>query len=223
MLPALWCNRRPSPPYYPNIVTLDPTAGMADVEPVLRILQAEPGMGAFGVKDSFARLGLSSHGFDRLFAAQWIVRPADRVGVRLDDGVRWSCIESPAALADWEAAWWRESQPSGGAALQLFPPALLRSPGVSFVAGQRGGVIVAGCALTLSGEGADAVAGFSCAFVDRAAGIDREATLHALLDAAHAQHPGRPLVGYDSGKDLALALRAGFQACGPLQVWLRRP
>jgi len=36
-----------------------------------------------------------------------------------------------------------------------------------------------------------------------------------------ARFPGRPLVGYTSGAELAAATDAGFVPVGPLRVWVR--
>lgn len=42
-----------------------------------------------------------------------------------------------------------------------------------------------------------------------------------LIGAAAAVFPGRALVGYEHGTDLASALAAGFTAVGPQHVWIR--
>jgi hypothetical protein len=36
-----------------------------------------------------------------------------------------------------------------------------------------------------------------------------------------AEFPGRPLVGYERGDDLAAAVAGGFQPVGDLRVWVR--
>lgn len=206
-----WFNRRASPPYYPNLVTLDPHAGGVPA------LAAIPGDGELGVKDSFARLDLSSEGFSPLFDAQWIWRapspPADAARA-----LRWSVALDAPALDTWEAAWWRGVQ-SGPAPLRLFPPTLLAEPGLRFLMGREpDGRLSAGCAL-LQGDG---VAGLACVF--RHGPGDPSAAHAELVDAAQALCPGHALVGYESGDDLRLAEEAGgFTPVGPLQVWLRRP
>jgi hypothetical protein len=42
-----------------------------------------------------------------------------------------------------------------------------------------------------------------------------------VVRAVAALRPGLPIVGYESGKDLAAARRAGFTVLGPLRVWAR--
>ncbi|MBL7258742.1 hypothetical protein [Paractinoplanes lichenicola] len=62
--PRAWRSSGPTPQFYPEAITLRPTATADDVLP------------AASVKDSFATLDLAPHGFTELFAAEWICRPA---------------------------------------------------------------------------------------------------------------------------------------------------
>ncbi|MGW3950176.1 hypothetical protein ACWEKM_04205 [Streptomyces sp. NPDC004752] len=41
-----------------------------------------------------------------------------------------------------------------------------------------------------------------------------------MLDAVHRLFPGLPVVGYEHGQDLAVAVRHGFQPVAPLRIWL---
>jgi hypothetical protein len=207
---SAWFNRLPSPPYYPNLVTLDPHAfGVPE-------LAAIPPEGEVAVKDSFARLDLGNLDFAPLFEAQWIWREpglAATVAPTFD----WSVAADEEALSSWEAAWWRSMQ-EGSPPLRLFPPALLKKPGLSFLRGQRpDGTLAAGAAM-LQGDG---VAGLACVFVPP--GEERAAVYAELLQAAQKACPEDALVGYESGEDLRLAKEAGFTPAGPLRVWLRRP
>ncbi|WP_345409993.1 hypothetical protein [Nonomuraea salmonea] len=67
-----WTNPVRTPPFYPDAVTLSPLATATDVLPHI-----DAGSGA-SVKDSFATLDLP--GFEVLFEAHWIHRPAPRPG-----------------------------------------------------------------------------------------------------------------------------------------------
>src|SRR5688500_13165374 len=64
----LWINPGPSPPFYPNAVTLTPTESVPAA-----IAEAR---GDFAVKDSFAALDLAPFGYAPLFEATWIWRDA---------------------------------------------------------------------------------------------------------------------------------------------------
>jgi hypothetical protein len=208
---AAWFNRRPSPPHYPNLVTLDPHAYGAPA------LAAIPPHGELGVKDSFARFDLSDLGFAPLFDAQWIWREPQPAARSLAS-LQWSVADDDETLAAWEAAW-RRSVREGPSRLRLFPPALLAEPGLRFLIG-RGpdGTIDAGGALMQR----DGVAGLACTYLPQG---DRGREAYAeLLQAAQSACPDCALVGYESGEELRLAEEAGgFTPVGPLRVWLRRP
>jgi hypothetical protein len=56
------------------------------------------------VKDSFASLDLTRHGFRVLFDAQWIVRgPSGTPAV--PPSPRWTVVRDAEASAAWEEAW----------------------------------------------------------------------------------------------------------------------
>ncbi|MCO8269169.1 hypothetical protein M1L60_01035 [Actinoplanes sp. TRM 88003] len=136
--PRAWRSAGPTPPYYPQAITLRPTATAADVLP------------AKGVKDSFATLDLAPHGYTELFTAQWIRRAA---GPATGDAER---VTKPDALAEWQRAWHgRDDEPP-----DVFRPTLLADPSVSVMAVRDGGRLLGGFALNRTG----AVAGVSNLF-----------------------------------------------------------
>ena len=63
----------------------------------------------------------------------------------------------------------------------------------------------------------DQVVGVSNVFA-RDGGPD--AAWPVVLDAVHTLFPVLPVVGYEHGDDLAVALRHGFEPVGPLRIWL---
>ncbi|HEY4456169.1 MAG TPA: hypothetical protein VGN81_17790 [Pseudonocardiaceae bacterium] len=71
---STWYSPRRTPDYYPDAITLRPTAIPDDFLPHI---DASPGC---SVKDSFAALDLTWYGFVELFRAQWIHRPAGSPG-----------------------------------------------------------------------------------------------------------------------------------------------
>lgn len=196
---SLWAGARRTPPMYPDAVTLEPAVSAGSV--VRGVDIASPGC---SVKDSFADLDLGGDGFEVLFEAQWIHRPA---GAPIPEpeaeaaGLEWSEISDAEELAAWEAAF----DDDGGD--RLFRPALLRE-GIVFLAGRDGGRIVAGAVASTGGG----VVGVSNLFGAAWAGV---------LGAVCARWPGLDVVGYEHGEELEAAVRAGFTAIGPLRVWLR--
>ncbi|MFD0375514.1 hypothetical protein [Streptomyces sp. NPDC127112] len=202
---TVWCSPRRTPPLYPDAVTLTPAASAADV--LAGVDTTAPGC---SVKDSFASLDLAPAGFEVLFDAQWIHRPA---GAAAPSGGRleWDEVEGPGELAAWEAAW--SDGQSGGTG--LFHPGLVRQ-GIVFLAGRDGERIAAGAVLS-TGGGAVGVSN-----VFGRTGADTDEAWAAALDAAARDRPDLPVVGYEHGEGLEAAVRAGFTPIGPLRVWLQR-
>ncbi|MER7341062.1 hypothetical protein ABT403_24860 [Streptomyces sp. NPDC000075] len=200
---SLWSSRRRTPPLYPDAVTLTPRASAAEV--LAGVDTAAPGC---SVKDSFASLDLGPAGFEVLFEAGWIHRPAGAAAPAGGGGrLEWDEVEGPGELAAWEAAW------GDGESRGLFHAGLLRE-GIVFLAGRDGGRITAGAVLGTGGG----VVGVSNVFA--ATPDDADEAWAAALDASARHWPRLPLVGYEHGEDLAAPLRAGFTPIGPLRVWL---
>ncbi|NBF00570.1 hypothetical protein FE391_46540 [Nonomuraea sp. KC401] len=189
----VWASSVRTPVFYPDAVTLSPGATAEDV---LARIDAGPGA---SVKDSYAALDLP--GFEVLFEAQWIHRPAPRPA---GTAIAWEVVGDAATLREWERAAF------GGEVTGLFLPALLKK--VRIVCARIGGEIVCGSVLTASGG----VAGVSNVF---ASGCDPDTAWAGTLAMAAHLLPGRPLVGYES--DLEVPLGHGFTPVGPLRVWLR--
>ncbi|MEV3991091.1 hypothetical protein AB0J57_19500 [Streptomyces sp. NPDC049837] len=197
-----WTHPRRTPPYYPDAVTLAPEASAEQV--LDGIDRSAPGC---SVKDSFAALDLTGHGFEPLFDAQWIHRPADAPAPPLAGAAPWEPVRTAAGLAAWETAW------SGGAPMDLFRPALLTDPATTVLAGRApDGRIVAGAVVSHSAD--PGVVGVSNVF-----GAD---PWPGCLAAVTRLWPGTPAVGYEHGDDLTAALHHGFTATGTLRVWVSR-
>ena len=127
----------------------------------------------------------------------------------------WSVVTDDAGLALWEAAWagLHAGQVVPGSE-RIFRRGLLREPGVALLAGARDGQLVAVAAANQTGE----VVGLSNVFAPAA---EAAACWAGAVAFAAALFPGRPLVGYERGDDLARAQAVGFVPVGPLQVWAR--
>lgn len=203
---AVWCSPHRTPPLYPDAVTLTPAATPAEV--LAGVDTAAPGC---SVKDSFAELDLAPAGFEVLFEAQWIHRPAAPASpttpTTTTNRLEWDELEAPGELPAWEAAW--DGEESTG----LFHEGLLRE-GIVFLAGRDGARITAGAVLSTGGG----VVGVSNLFAHDEA--DADAAWAAALDAAARHWPELPVVGYEHGEDLDTAVRAGFTPLGPLRIWL---
>jgi hypothetical protein len=197
-----WAARARTPRHYPDAVTLVPDADRAAL--LARIDTAAAGA---SVKDSFADLDLAEAGFRVLFEAQWIHRPAS--APTPSSGRAWTVVDTPDALRAWALA----SDDADGTA-ELFRPALLHDPATVVLAGRSGdGRLVAGAVATRS----DQVVGISHLL---ALDADLDAAWSVVLEAVTELFPALPVVGYDRGDDLEVAVHHGLRPVGPLRVWL---
>jgi hypothetical protein len=192
----------------------NPIAGSAQLADMQRLLgEALPA--SAGVKDSFCTLELAPSGFRQLFGATWIWRASQPQLDRAQDQVDWLKVRDADQLARWETAW---NGPSSGEQpappMRVFPPALLADPDIVFIAASFGQQIVAGAIANRT----DDVVGLSNVFApDGAAARFWPGCVKTAMDA----FAGLPLVGYEHGGELAIALGLGFEAIGQLRVWVR--
>ncbi|MFD7666240.1 hypothetical protein [Streptomyces sp. NPDC059788] len=218
-----WTSARRTPPFYPDAVTLTDRPG-TPAELLARIDLASPGC---SVKDSFACLDLAPAGFEVLFDAQWIHRPATAPTPRPVASPAgqpvWDVLTEPGDLPAWTAAWGAEPGDCGP-----FRPELLADDATRFLrARSADGTVVAGAVATLS----EAVVGLSNVFTASgvvsgteatAAGTGPHDTWAGCLSAVTARWPALPVVGYESGTDLEAAVANGCHTAGPLRIWWRR-
>ena len=205
-----WTSSVRTPPLYPDAVTL---VRNVDAGSLLARVDAT---GGCSIKDSFAELDLAPHGFDVLFDAEWVSRAPAVLNPVQDSTLVWSAVTDGVTFDEWERGW-RAADGS--------PPVLLASLvedcAVTIVGGARDGVIAAGAVLN-HGHG---VVGLSNVFSDLGdlgdLGGDAEVWT-TVTDWIATTFPNQPIVGYESGRDLGAARRAGFATVGPLRVWLKR-
>jgi hypothetical protein len=215
-LEGIWINRRETPRFYPNAVTLSEAVGTAVQLERIRDLVDVGIPGTWGIKDSFSALDLAPLGVEVLFEATWIYRPASlpRPGDDITQ-VRWASVGGASELARWEAAW-RGAPANEGTTKQapIFLPSLLMDSNVVVLAAYRKHRIVAGAIANRTGD----VAGLSNLFVpQRHPEPFRAGCVAAVIDA----FPGLPIVGYDRGRELAAAQALGFELLGPVRIWAR--
>jgi hypothetical protein len=197
----LWRTLQPPPRFYPGVVTLT-----EDVP--LQHLSTLPRLGA--IKDSFASLDLESLDYRPLFDASWLWRDPATLPIKAPDSVGWQLVQTPRQLAQWEAAWAGHPAQAEPA---LFLPALLSTPNLHFIAAYDQDQIVAGAIAYQT----DAIIGLSNLFAPEA---DPAPYWAGCLAKAQALYPELSLVDYEHGPSLDIALALGFEAIGPLRVWL---
>lgn len=211
-----WRSHQKAPPFHSNLVVLSPGTSQAEVEAHVAELGRQPLAAGWTLKDSYANLDLSALGFEVLFDAEWIWRDPRRAAAgQAVPGFIWDRVETAPALSQWEQAWLGDARNDApGGLTRQFPDPLLASPDHAFFAGRIDGRIVAGGIINRS----PGVVGLSNVFSpDDLA----EAAWNALVGCASADFPDTPVVGYERGADLQIALRVGFSAIGGLRVWCR--
>ena len=207
--PGYWLTRHGAPEYYPDLVTLTGAPDMARQKDALGLLLQAAPSGSLWVKDSFDCLDIGTLGFTPLFDAEWFCASELDLPVPSNaSSVRWTFVGSDVDLARWEQAW------RPGSKLRTFRPKLLARPDIRFVYGLVDDRPVGGGILNAT----DDETGLSNVF---ASGIAAEAVLQGLASMAWTWRPRRPLVGYESGADLAAARRVGFETVGRLRIWRR--
>lgn len=210
-----WLNTGPTPPFYPNLVTLggpdDRDAHLAMVE---RLLAASPA-GELSVKDSFATLDLTAYGFEPLFEAEWLWLEPGRAPPAAADPGLWTRAATADALAAWERAWRDAGNDPGDAG--MFPSSLLRDE-VAFLGGSVDGRIAAGAIANRSKHRGCEAVGLSNIFLAEGGHVP---FLDSLVESACSVFPGLPIVGYERDEDAAAMKALGFEGIGRLRVWLR--
>jgi hypothetical protein len=197
-----WTSPVRTPPLYPDAVTLVRVPDEAE------LLSRIDGSVGCSVKDSFAAIDLAPDAFRVLFDAQWIWKPPLPEPSR-SAPPHWTRVTDPENLTRWEEAWRDTDGPQG-----VFLPALLDDERVAVLAQRKDDSIVAGAILFRS----DAAVGITNLFTREPKVAD---TWPVCIDSAARLAPGLPIVGYESGPDLQIALSHGFEVVGPLRVWIK--
>ena len=192
----LWWSARRTPDLFPDAVTLVPDLSVLDV-----LGRINDSSGA-SVKDSFATLDLTDHGWTVLFDATWVARPPTP-GADDDVASTFTIVREKFPFAAWCRAW---GGPAG-----VLPTGLRRAPGVTVLGREGDGGFADGAIVHYTEIGGTAVAGLWNTF---GAWAD-------IAGAASHRHPEAWIVGYERGTGLDAALAAGFTAVGPLRVWNR--
>ena len=210
----VWRSHQTPPPFHSNLVVLSSGTTQTEVEAYVSDLRRRLHTGRWFVKDSYACLDLHSLGFTQLFQAEWIWRDPHPLEARnAAPRLAWTKARTAAELLEWEDAWSSDSMNDKAVyRARQFPGRLLASPDHAFFAGRLEGRVVAGGIANRS----PGVVGLSNVFSSQA--FSAEAWT-ALVTCIAAAFPNAPLVGYERGADLQLAIGAGFVPIGTLRVW----
>jgi hypothetical protein len=196
-----WTSRTRTPPGYPDAVTLVPDPSVPEL-----LARIDTSVGC-SIKDSFSSVDMTAYGFRVLFDAQWMVHSSTAIPSGLASP-RWEVVHDRDGLAAWEQAWRGSDGPPG-----VFHTELLDNDAVTVLAARAGDDVVGGAVLNRSST----VVGVSNFFTRDPCGA---ATWSGCLALAATLFPGSTFVGYESGHTLVAARTQGFEAVGPLRVWI---
>jgi hypothetical protein len=197
-----WTSPRRTPPFYPDVVTLEPSVIPDGI--LGRIDMASAGA---SVKDSFACLDLASWGFEIVHEADWIaLGSVTEAGG--DPDRAWTLVRTSDELAAWTGAWDGPGAPDG-----LFRVGLLNVADVLVLAARDEHGVTAGSIVNRTVD----VVGVSNVFANDG---DLERAWRGCLAEVDRIFPGAPVVGYEAGEELAIARRIGFEPIGPLRIWV---
>jgi hypothetical protein len=191
-----------TPLYYPDAVTLVPDLSVPDL-----LARIDTSVGC-SIKNSFASLNLTGHGFRVLFDAQWIVFPNTRRLAKLV-GPDWELVRDREDIAMWVEAWRGDDGPTDALRADV-----LDHQSVAVLAARSGDRTVAGAIAMRNSD----VVGISNFFAEEGS---TSASWSGCLALARSLFPGSTFVGYESGDQLAAAQHAGFEITGPVRVWIR--
>ena len=194
---GLWSALAEPPRWHSTAKTLRPDVTTA------RVVDAVAPFARCSVADSYATLDLAGHGFQELFRATWLYRPAP-AGPAPTWPQGWSVVSD-----DDELAAWNTEQDTTGVLL----PALLRHPRFTFLVRRSSDTLVAGGVLHRVDEAVELSNTWALG--------EEPAEIRPMLDCADALNPGAAVVGYWRDDSLMPFTEAGFQAVGPHVVWLR--
>jgi hypothetical protein len=193
---GLWFSSGPPPPLHSAAKSIEPTV---TAEQALRSVADQDHC---SIADSFGTLELEPE-MDLLIQARWLHRPPlDSPPTGMPGG--WAPVRSADALAEWT---------TGHGTAEVLLPAILRRSSFSVLGRRDDNALTAGAVTHLCG-GVVSVSNVWAA-------PGHETDWAELVRLVHAVHPGRAVVGYEQGEELARAQDAGFTDVGPQLVWFR--
>lgn len=196
----LWVAHGPVPPFHSTVLALRPALDADTVAEAIRN-RRRSGLAYGSVADCFADIDLAARGFEKLFEARWIHRPAPEPG----PAAGWRVLAGPPDLLAW-------SELHGY--VGVLPDDVLAHPRFRVLARWTDGRIVGGAVTHQPGNGD--VVGLSNVW--QRPGTDPD--WPGLLATVGRLHPRQAVVGYERDADLARALAAGFAAVGTHRVWV---
>ncbi len=197
---SVWFSEHPTPPRYPNIITIK-RGSLVDEQ--INVVRPQLPL-SWAIKDSFSELELKDDGFAIAFDAHWYCRmPNQKTSEKTTSDLHLETVKTQSELDQWVSAWGEEDG--------IFNLSLIENDAIELVYIRREGTIVAGMA---TNQSSDSI-GISNAF-----GQQNDMLLCAdLVAEKHLQHG---IVGYGDEAEVAALSEVGFKEIGDLRIWVRK-
>lgn len=207
----IWYCLKETPPFYSNLITRSPTWQPDERFSEINRNYERENWSKLSVKDSFARLDLTSFGFKRLFDANWIYLPAEEFrSVKNSRSIDLEIVRDEDALDAWRRGWNKDA----ALGQKIFCNDMLQDPKISFVAGYDKDRIACGCLVNRSDE----VLGISNFFAP-GEGIDHWSHIIKFVFDAFSR---ADIVGYEQPEVMTKLRDLGVEPVGKLSVWLKK-
>ncbi|WP_397536515.1 hypothetical protein [Rummeliibacillus pycnus] len=191
----IWGLHSKAPTFYPEVIISDKRATIEEVKYFIENGKVS------SIKDSYANLNLTLLGFDILFDAEWIVHEPvlDFEPIQKN----WRIIASEKDFKKWTDASGLEN---------VIKSELLKQPDVKiFICETKAGI--SGFIANLS----ESVVGISNVF---SVGDEEKKLWKDIPNIISKEFPKLLMVGYEHNSSLIVAKSSGWEAIGPLRVWI---
>ncbi|MFJ8263563.1 hypothetical protein ACIQ4I_16750 [Rummeliibacillus sp. NPDC094406] len=192
----IWGLHSKAPTFYPEVITSDKRATIEEVKYFIENGKVS------SIKDSYANLNLTPLGFDILFEAEWIVHEPilDFEPIQTN----WRIITTEKDLKKWNGASELEN---------VIKSELLKQQNVKiFICETKDGI--SGFIANLS----EGVVGISNVF---SIGYEEKKLWRDIPKIISKEFPKLSMVGYEHNSSLIVAKSSGWEAIGPLRVWIK--
>lgn len=198
------------PPYYSNIVTRSENWKPDSIFEQIDSASLSENWDSWSIKDSFQTLDLSSHGFNKLFDAEWMyLTAANFMALESEPKVIYKILENIEELSEWRLAW--DSNKEIGE--QIFYEEMLGNSNVKFLAGYKDNQLITGCLINKT----ESIYGISNFFAP-----DESVEWWSMIVSYLYTSLGKiDLVGYERSALLKQLANLGFENIGNLTVWLK--
>ena len=199
-----------TPPLYSNLATRSPEWIPEEIFHRIDNNCVEQKWSEWSIKDSFQRLDLTKHGFEKLFDSKWLYLESENFSHQNDTSTRFEIVTDSGGLQKWIEVW-GEGVELGNS---IYKPELLKDESVYFLIGYND--TEPDCVALLNKS--DDVIGISNFFVPD----NTKNKWSSLVSFIYSEVEVKDIVGYEDAKSLEKINALGFEPVGNLTIWLKK-